>query len=110
MSLRQDIIARVLAGMRPCDIARELNCARATVYDYIWKARVGGDPIPHLPRGRQTGTMTISLSPHLCRALQPHADQRGIDVQELAILILQVLVQGTLVDAVLDDLDREDAA
>ena len=105
MSLQQEIVARALAGMRPCDIVRELNCARGTVDDYIWKGRAAGMPIQRFRPGNPKGSMTIIVSPHLRHALQPHADQRGIDPQELAVLILQCITDGQLVDAVLDDLD-----
>ena len=110
MTLRQDIISRALAGMRPCEIVRELNCAQATVYDYIWKSRAAGVPIQPSRRGSPKGSMTIIVPPQLRHALLPHADQRGIDPQELAVLILKAVIGGQLVNAVLDDLDQEDAA
>ena len=108
MSLQQEIVSRALAGMRPCDIVRELNCARGTVDDYIWKSRAAGVPIQRFRRGNPKGSMTIIVSPQLRHALQPHADKRHIAPQELAVLILQCITDGQLVDAVLDDLDAPD--
>ena len=109
MSLQQDIISRALAGMRPCDIVRDLGCAQGTVHDYIWKSRASGVPIPRFKRGSPKGSMTIIVSPQLRYALQPHAEQRGIDPQELAVAILKAVTDGRLVNAVMDDLDQEAA-
>ena len=110
MSLQQEIVARAVAGLKPAEIAKELNCARATVYDYIWKGRAAGLQIQRFRPGNPKGSMTIIVSPHLRHALQPHADRRGIAPQELAVSILKAVTDGQLVNAVLDDLDQEDAA
>ena len=109
MSLQADIVSRALAGMRPCDIVRDLGCARATVYGYIWKNRAAGVPIQRFRRGSPKGSMTIIVSPHLRHALQPYADARGIDPQELAVCILECVTDAKLIDDVLDDLDQEAA-
>ena len=105
MSLQQEIVARAVAGLKPADIAKEMNCRPGTVYDYIWKGRAAGLPIQRFRPGNPKGSMTIIVSPQLRHALQPHADKRGIDPQELAVRILQCIIDGRLVDAVLDDLD-----
>lgn len=109
MSLSGQIIARVRAGERPTDISRALNCARGTVYDYIWKARVAGEKLPQFPRGRQVGSMTVCIPPHLRRALAPFAEARACEPNDLAFRILECVVQAGLIDAVLDDIDPEDA-
>lgn len=110
MSLRAQIIARVRAGERPTEIAHALNCGRPTVYDYIWKARLAGEQLPRFPRGRLVGTMTVSFPPHIRRALTQHAELRGMEPNELALLLLQCVIDAGLIDAVLDDRDEVDAA
>ena len=110
MSLQPEIVARALANQPPSDIAKALGCRRATVYDYIWKARASGVDIPYFRTGKPKGSMRVCLSPQVRAALLPHADRRGLDPQELALALLQCVIDAGLIDAVLDDQPVEAAA
>lgn len=110
MSLETAIVSRAQAGMRPTDIARDLKCARHTVYCYLWKSRVDGLDIPNFKRGMKTGSLTVVFDPQIRASLLPHAARRGVEAGEIVTALITCALGSGLIDAILDDLDQEDAA
>ena len=90
-------------GMGVDEIARTLNLTRASVNTYLSVARAWGMEVP----GRQkAGRFTrIDLSHPDRVALTAAAEARGLTMAELASKLIAAVVQGGLVDAVLDDGD-----
>jgi hypothetical protein len=102
------IIALAEQGMRPCEVAEIVGRRPATVYHYLNLARKRGKAIPKFRTGSGWGggRFLVPVDPSMKDALAGAAAQRGIDPRELATLILNTVVNGGLIDAVLDDLDE----
>ena len=57
------------------------------------------------PRPAETHGRTILFPTDILDALRPHADRRGITVNDLARRIVDVACEEGMIDAILDDLE-----
>jgi hypothetical protein len=78
-------------GMDDGRISALTGASRDTVRSIINRAKRGDD----------------AMAQRVRRALQPHADARGVDVAELKRRILAAVALDDMVDAVLDDRDGD---
>jgi hypothetical protein len=110
-SAARRIVELASAGMRPSLIAVLVSRQPATVYHYLAAARKAGAPIPKFKTGSgwNRQRFLVAVDPSMKGDLADAAARRGIDPRELAALILTTVVQGGLIDAVLDDREAGDA-
>jgi hypothetical protein len=107
----QRVVSLALTGVRPLLIAEEVGCRPQTVYHYLGLARKRGIAIPKFKTGSgwNGNRFLVAVDPAIKGALDGPAAARGIDPRELAVLILTTVVDGNLIDAVLDDGVGDDA-
>lgn len=91
------------AGMTPTQMHRALSdcgirIGLSTIANMTTALRRAGEPIP-----RRRGGDVCVIGKEQAARLKPHADVRKVDVPELARRLLAAVVDGQLVDAVLDD-------
>ena len=90
-------------GLRPADIAEKLGCAPGTIHHYLSRARAAGLDIPKFRGGARMGRAAKVIPTEIARALEPHAQARGLKVADLVRRLLEETIRADLVDAVLDD-------
>lgn len=102
---KERIESLAMSGMRPCLIAEVVGRRPATVYHYLGLARKRGAAIPRFKTGSgwNGNRFLVAVDPAMKGALAEAAAARGIDPRELAVLLLTAVVDGNLIDAVLDD-------
>ena len=110
MSVKSEVIEMAQSGVPPGEIAMKLNRMPNTVYSILCLARRDGVAIPKCRTGPSFRSADfIAVDRKITRKLAPHALSREIDTKALAAKILKVVIEGDLIDAVLDDEVRPDA-
>ncbi len=70
---------------------------------YLSKARAAGVDIPKFRGGPRMGRAAKVIPADIAHALEPHAQERGLQVADLVRRLIEAIVEADLVDAVLDD-------
>jgi len=102
----QEIIRLAKQGLPPRVIAVRVQRSPATVSHYLSQARKRGEVIPKCVGGTPHGAV-ISLPPETVSGLRLHARVRGLTPAQLAIEIVNACARHRIVDAVLDDAERD---
>ncbi|ANT39885.1 hypothetical protein RGUI_0814 [Rhodovulum sp. P5] len=107
---RAEVLALARAGMRPVEIARQLEIASPTVNSMITCARAMGQDVPHFQRARPgtgvRGHLRVPLTDVARADLAEAAASRGVSLPVLASRVLEAAAEDGLVAAVLDDADE----
>lgn len=101
--MKEAIINLGVTGMLPSEIAIRLGRPVTTVYAYLAEGRNEGHPIPRHKGHGNRGRAFILPPMDVVRALQPHAERRGVSVRELGLQLLETIADEGLVDAILDE-------
>lgn len=105
----QTIVDMARKGVRPVEIARILGLENKLVHNRICSARRAGIDLPHFTtKGAPQPKRRVPIPVPVRELLEPAAQRRGMDVFDLAALIVKVVAEEDMVDAVLDDGSRDD--
>lgn len=103
MSSFDAVIDRIIEGATPRDIATELNLSIETVYLYSPQGRKRGLPIPlKVIRKPRADRDKITVSRKLLESLGAQGTARGLTESELANRILEAVIFGHCIDALLN--------
>lgn len=103
--LRKKCVELSLAGLRPSEIAEELDCAVATVHAAKNEARAQGMALPKVKLGPAVANpgLLVCFPTHVADALVHPAGRRGMSVENLVKTMISRVLSDGLIDAVLDD-------
>ncbi|WP_349295262.1 hypothetical protein ABEB22_18440 (plasmid) [Thioclava sp. 'Guangxiensis'] len=102
MSNFDAVIGRVIEGAKPSDIAVEQSLSIETVYLHSARARKLGLPMPQkVARKPRLGRERVTVSRKLLEGLGSHSAARGLTESELASRILEAVIFGHGIDALL---------
>lgn len=111
--LTPEIARLAREGLRPAEIATELNTTRQRVYMRIgWLRRTGAD-IPAFSRGRPPRAGQIArqircrLPADVTDRIAACAEARGESIGQFAKRLLTVIARDDLVGAILDDTEGQ---
>lgn len=91
------------ANVPPRDIAEQLEISIERVYNVCHWHRSEGHDVP-VYQGRENQRIgRVLIKPEVLEALRRHAVPRGLTVRQLAAEVVMAVVEGDLVNAVLDD-------
>ena len=99
-SCNEAVAALTMQGLTVAQIADQIGIKKGSVMVHQHYSRNG-----RLPASQLGGR--IRLSQAIVDALAKHAERRGIGAGELAQAILRTVIESDLVEAVLDDGDRQ---
>ncbi|MEE3071298.1 MAG: helix-turn-helix domain-containing protein [Pseudomonadota bacterium] len=104
LSVSERIVIMYLEGASPKSIASELDCATQAIYGTLARVRKAGLPLDDHPRGMaQPDEVVLRFKERNAFRLKQEAEQRGIEADTLAQLLMDAILTDSLIDAVLDD-------
>ena len=102
LSVSDRSVLMYLDGGTPGSIAKELDCSESTVYWALSQARKAGLPLADHPRGiAKPNEVVLRFKDRNAFRLKKEAEQRGIEADTLAQLLMDAILTDSLIDAVL---------